>query len=307
MTFQQLEYLLQVEKTGSISKAAENLNVTRSSISLSVRSLEEELGYPVFLRTPTGLIPSALGEQVLDHARLICSTQKQIKALNNESIRHIRIGSVDYPPVAQALVRLLKEHSHRTDITFTIHNNYSEPLKRLAAGELDILLTCSYPAPGKKIPEGIAKKELCTVPVVLLLGPGHRLYHKTPLVPADFKKESILETPGRALSRITTLRQVIPFDPEHSISVQHPNLREHLLTEGVCFSLRRMPEQNYLDQHHLRCIQLEDVHQVVCCYTNTTRKPAPEIKQFMQLLEEELNNYHPPVIREYIGKASSEA
>ena len=86
MTFQQLEYLLQVEKTGSISKAAEKLTVTRSSISLSVRSLEEELGYPVFLRTPTGLIPSALGEQVLDHARLICSTQKQIKALSTLEI-----------------------------------------------------------------------------------------------------------------------------------------------------------------------------------------------------------------------------
>lgn len=304
MTFQQLEYLLQVEKTGSISKAAENLTVTRSSVSLSIRTLEEELGYPVFLRTPTGLIPSALGEQVLNHARLICSTQKQIKALHNESIRHIRIGSVDHPPVATALTKLLKEHRHRTDITFTIHSDYSEPLKRLAAGELDVLLTCGYPVPGKKLPEGILERELCTVPVVLLLGPGHRLYRKKPLLPEDFITESLLETPGRALSRVNTLRQAIPFDPNHSISVKHPNLREQLLAEGICFAIRRMPDQAYLDQHQLRCVKLEGICQVVRCYTNTTRKTAPEIRQFLQFLEEALNNYHPPEIQETICKES---
>jgi len=304
MTFQQLQYILMVEKTGSISKAAEKLTVTRSSISLSVRSLEEELGYPIFLRTPTGLIPSALGEQVLNHARLICNTQKEIKALHNEAIRHIRIGSVEHPPVANALVRLLKEHAHRTDITFTVHNDYSEPLKRLAAGELDVLLTCSYPVPGKKIPEGILEQELCTVPVVLLLGPGHRLYHKKPLVPEDFITESLLETPGRALSRVNSLRQMIPFDPNHSISVKHPNFREQLLTEGVCFALRRMPDRAYLDQHQLRCVKLEGICQVVRCYTNTARKTAPEIRQFLQFLDDELHKYHPPEIQETICRKS---
>lgn len=304
MTFQQLQYILMVEKTGSISKAAEKLTVTRSSISLSVRSLEEELGYPIFLRTPTGLIPSALGEQVLNHARLICNTQKEIKALHNEAIRHIRIGSVEHPPVANALVRLLKEHAHRTDITFTVHNDYSEPLKRLAAGELDVLLTCSYPVPGKKIPEGILEQELCTVPVVLLLGPGHRLYHKKPLVPEDFITESLLETPGRALSRVNSLRQMIPFDPNHSISVKHPNFREQLLAEGICFAIRRMPDQAYLDQHQLRCVKLEGICQVVRCYTNTARKTAPEIRQFLQFLDDELHNYHPPEIQETICRKS---
>lgn len=304
MTFQQLQYILMVEKTGSISKAAEKLTVTRSSISLSVRSLEEELGYPIFLRTPTGLIPSALGEQVLNHARLICNTQKEIKALHNEAIRHIRIGSVEHPPVANALVRLLKEHAHRTDVTFTVHNDYSEPLKRLAAGELDVLLTCSYPVPGKKIPEGILEQELCTVPVVLLLGPGHRLYRKKPLVPEDFITESLLETPGRALSRVNSLRQMIPFDPNHSISVKHPNFREQLLAEGICFAIRRMPDQAYLDQHQLRCVKLEGICQVVRCYTNTARKTAPEIRQFLQFLDEELHNYHPPEIQETICRKS---
>ena len=245
-----------------------------------------------------------MGEQVLNHARLICNTQKEIKALHNEAIRHIRIGSVEHPPVANALVRLLKEHAHRTDITFTVHNDYSEPLKRLAAGELDVLLTCSYPVPGKKIPEGILEQELCTVPVVLLLGPGHRLYHKKPLVPEDFITESLLETPGRALSRVNSLRQMIPFDPNHSISVKHPNFREQLLAEGICFAIRRMPDQAYLDQHQLRCVKLEGICQVVRCYTNTARKTAPEIRQFLQFLDDELHNYHPPEIQETICRKS---
>ena len=299
MTFQQLQYLLAVAKTGSISRAAENLNVTRSGVSLCIRSLEDELGYQIFLRTPTGLIPSALGEQVLDHARLICNTQAQIKSLRTGSVRHIRIGSVEHPAVANALVRLLREHGHREDIAFTVHNDYSAPLKRLAAGELEVLLTCGYPTVNQ-LPEGVCERVLCTVPVVLLLGPGHRLYRKTPLLPEDFRSELLLETPGRALSRITSLHRIIPFDPERGIAVKHPLLREKLLEEGICFAIRRLPEQSYLDQYGLRCVRLEGVSQVLRCYTSTTRKPAPEIRQFLDFLDEELKAYRPPEVTETI-------
>ena len=44
MQLTQLEYLIAVEKYGSISKAARELYTSQSSISTSIRTLEMELG-----------------------------------------------------------------------------------------------------------------------------------------------------------------------------------------------------------------------------------------------------------------------
>lgn len=304
MTFQQLQYLLEVAKTGSISKAAENLFVTRSGVSLCIRSLEEELGYPIFLRTPTGLIPSELGAQVLAHVKLICNTQKELKELNQQKTTHIRIATVDHPPVTNAIVKLLKENYMRSDVMFTVRDNYSEPLNRLAAGELDVVLKCGY-EPFKKAPDGLTETTLCSIPVVLLLGPGHRLYHKPVITAADFKNEVLLESPNRSYSHITALRRVIPFDPNRAIAIRQTNLRSQLIREGVCFAIRRLPDQELLDNEHLRFLRLEGIQQTLHCYTNPVKPTPPEVKQFLCFLESELASYQEPVITETIAAPSS--
>ena len=68
MTFQQLQYFLEVHKAGAFSQAAKNLFITTSSISIAISNLEKELGYPLFVRTQKGLILTANGQKVLDHA-----------------------------------------------------------------------------------------------------------------------------------------------------------------------------------------------------------------------------------------------
>ena len=44
MTFQQLEYIVEISKCGSINKAAQKLFLSQSGISTAVRELENELG-----------------------------------------------------------------------------------------------------------------------------------------------------------------------------------------------------------------------------------------------------------------------
>ena len=53
MTLQQLQYLMEVYRTGSISGAAKKLFLAQSSLSASISSMESELGFPVFIRTKT--------------------------------------------------------------------------------------------------------------------------------------------------------------------------------------------------------------------------------------------------------------
>lgn len=55
MTFQQLTYVVEISKCGSINKAAHKLFLSQSGISTAVRELEEELGIRFFVRSNRGV------------------------------------------------------------------------------------------------------------------------------------------------------------------------------------------------------------------------------------------------------------
>ena len=55
MNLQHLKYALEVEKTGSISKAAENLYINQPHLSKSIRELEANIGISIFDRTSKGV------------------------------------------------------------------------------------------------------------------------------------------------------------------------------------------------------------------------------------------------------------
>ena len=109
MTFQQLRYLLEVSKTGSIAKAAENLFVTRPGVSLSINSLESELGYPVFKRTQQGLIPTEQGKEVLEYASRIFENYQHITTIGNKRSEKVKIATVNHQSVRNAAMQLYKE------------------------------------------------------------------------------------------------------------------------------------------------------------------------------------------------------
>jgi LysR family transcriptional regulator, flagellar master operon regulator len=62
---------LTIVETGSFVRAAERLNVTQTTVSARVRSLEEQLRRPVFVRNKSGSTLTPAGEQFLRFARTL--------------------------------------------------------------------------------------------------------------------------------------------------------------------------------------------------------------------------------------------
>ena len=78
MTIQQCKYVLAVAKTGSFSEAAKQLFIAQSSLSISVKSLEQELNIKIFERSGTGVYLTDEGAEFLKYATQICENSDYI-------------------------------------------------------------------------------------------------------------------------------------------------------------------------------------------------------------------------------------
>ena len=76
-----LKYAVEVEKTGSISKAAENLYMGQPHLSKAIRDLENSLGIAIFNRTSKGVIPTQKGVEFLERAKDVLRKMEEIESL----------------------------------------------------------------------------------------------------------------------------------------------------------------------------------------------------------------------------------
>ena len=77
LKLEHLKYLLEVNEQGSITQAAEKLYISQPALSGAIKSIENELGYPLFKRSKQGVVPTAKGLQILDDTRKILEITKK--------------------------------------------------------------------------------------------------------------------------------------------------------------------------------------------------------------------------------------
>ena len=75
----QLKTLIHVAELGSLSKAADRLNVAQPALSRQIRLLEKELGAYLFSRHGRGMVINEAGREVLDHATRIMAELEAIR------------------------------------------------------------------------------------------------------------------------------------------------------------------------------------------------------------------------------------
>ena len=74
-----LKTLIEVARTGSLTKAAETLYITQSAVSRRVKFLEEQYGVPLLDRSGAVLTLTAAGQLVLGKARKILELERELQ------------------------------------------------------------------------------------------------------------------------------------------------------------------------------------------------------------------------------------
>ena len=109
MKTEQFQYVLELYKTGSISKAAKKFYMSRPNLSNSIRSLEDELGFEILERGVNGVKFTEKGMTFVRHCMSIVKELEEVRALADEKSR-LQFGVVNpnYPPVENAFLRLCR-------------------------------------------------------------------------------------------------------------------------------------------------------------------------------------------------------
>lgn len=107
-----LNHLLVIARTGSFSRAAEELRITQPALSRSVAGLEQRFGFRIFERGRSGVAPTAVGALVLADAETLL---RDARALDQNLRLYARgdAGKVAFgmgPLIASLTLRKLAAH-----------------------------------------------------------------------------------------------------------------------------------------------------------------------------------------------------
>lgn len=73
MRFVRLKHVVEVDRCGSITAAANALNTTQSTVTKSVAAMEQELGFALFIRRSRGVVATEKGREFLNRAARLLS------------------------------------------------------------------------------------------------------------------------------------------------------------------------------------------------------------------------------------------
>lgn len=111
MTLLQMKYITEVERFGSINRAAQSLLLTQSALSNAIGEAEKELGICIFKRTNRGVILTEDGRTLVSMIRPVLEGSRKITSFYREQCAekriHLSVASQRYPFCAQAFVEYL--------------------------------------------------------------------------------------------------------------------------------------------------------------------------------------------------------
>ena len=178
MDFRQLRYALSVYKERSFTKAAKRLNISQSAVSEQVKLLEDEIGFELFRRTPSGVESTDRGRTFLYESERVMgdllSLSDMARRLRGELTDTLTIGMGS--GMAQIFIPRMF-----TDLKFDLPgvrlDILTAPTKNIfsALHEERIDAGIAIESGPDRLPAGLIFDRLVDVEMVLITHPKHAL------------------------------------------------------------------------------------------------------------------------------------
>lgn len=111
MTLQQMNYILEIDRSGSMNKAAQSLCVSQSALSSAILEVEKELGITIFRRSNRGIMLTDDGRELLNQISPIVEQHRRLGryySQRRDTDRvHLSVSAQRYPFCTKAFVDYL--------------------------------------------------------------------------------------------------------------------------------------------------------------------------------------------------------
>lgn len=187
-----LSLVHEIAGTGSVTRAAERLNLTQSALSHQLRDIEERLGLQLFLRLGKKMVLTPAGDRVLASSRRVldeiqrAEDDLQMMAQHRKGVLRLctqcNTGYHWLPPLLQAFNRKYPGVDVRIVVEAT-----SRPISALLDGEIDLAVVTSAVTDKRLVGTPLFDDEL-----VAVVPPDHRFARRSFIEPEDFADEHLI-------------------------------------------------------------------------------------------------------------------
>lgn len=201
LTLQQIRVVVAIAEHRSLGKAGEQLHMSQSAVSRTLRQVEERLGIRLFDRSQNGVTSTKFVAPILKFApsinRAIRETARDLKLLNNPESQSLRLGAGIHANdlwINPAIASLVRSNPD-VDISVEIYADY-ELADHLREGTVDYALSELGDYIGC---EDLVIEQLAELDLHAICRNGHPL---TTLARPDIKDLSCFPMVGNTLSRV---------------------------------------------------------------------------------------------------------
>lgn len=90
MELRQIQYIMQLFKDSNITKASRKLFISQQGLSKSINRMEDELGFPLFERSSSGVVPTEAGLSLYHYFDKVASSYQDLeKAIDDLRQKHL--------------------------------------------------------------------------------------------------------------------------------------------------------------------------------------------------------------------------
>ena len=299
MTIQQCKYVLEIAKTGSFSEAAKQLFVAQSTLSVSIKALENELNIKIFDRSGNGIFLTEDGAEFVRYATKICNNNDIIieRYSNKGVVEKLSIATQHYDFIADIFGSFLKEVDNEK-YSFSIreiktHNVISD----VETGKSDIGIIGIRENDYEIMKRYLAKRKVSFNSVLnvsphVFLRKGHPLSNNNVLtedILKDYPYVSYAQGENSSSFFAEEVTDVPTADKQIEISDRATLMNVLMLTDSFTVGTGIMPSA--LNKGDIISIPLESDEKYIIGYLlNQERKLTDIAKKFLEKLESTLKN-----------------
>ncbi len=193
MEIKQLKAFVAIAEEKTFTAGARRVNLTQAAVSMQIRQLEEEIGLPLFTRTPRRVILTEAGELLLERARRILREHNSVKAelaeIAGAEHGRLRIGSASAMFATSQLPTILEKLKKKfPSAEISVSSGTSKLLvDKILHGDMDIAFV-SFPVEAQSVQTELLFED----EVVAIAHPSHPMADKRYISAAALASENLI-------------------------------------------------------------------------------------------------------------------